>query len=405
MYARQRHYQDLAEGRPDQFILYDYVDRLDESREAIAGVVKAPVEAVVFVGNATDGVNTVLRNLQWNADGKDTIIYFSTGYEACINAVEYLCDYFGRDKLSSKGIPLSYPLEDDEIVQKFRDAVTEIQAQGKRARLAMYDVVSSRPGVVFPWVKLTAVCKELGIQTLIDGAQGVGMVKLDLAKTDPDFFVSNVHKWCFAPRGCAVLYVPVRNQHLLPTTLATSHGYVSKAPGKEAGPLPVSDKSQFEANFGFVGSRDSSAYYAVKDAVAWRRDVCGGEDRIMEYIWDLNKRGIKRVAETLGTEFLENKAGTLTNCAMGNVALPVWVESAGRQGDVVVPRQDAGKAFQWMKKVMWKDYNLLLPLFFIGDRYWARMSAQIYLDEKDYDRGAEVLNLICQRVRNGEYKE
>lgn len=47
----------------------------------------------------------------------------------------------------------------------------------------------------------------------------------------------------------------------------------------------------------------------------------------MNYLWDLNKKGSKLVADMLGTEVLENSKGTLTNCAMANIALPVWKRS------------------------------------------------------------------------------
>jgi selenocysteine lyase/cysteine desulfurase len=38
---------------------------LDESRAAMAGMLRVPTDTVVFVSNTTVGVNTVLRNLQW----------------------------------------------------------------------------------------------------------------------------------------------------------------------------------------------------------------------------------------------------------------------------------------------------------------------------------------------------
>jgi selenocysteine lyase/cysteine desulfurase len=47
---------------------------LDESRAAVAKILNAPVEGVVFVPNATTGVNTVLRNIVWNKG--DEILYF-----------------------------------------------------------------------------------------------------------------------------------------------------------------------------------------------------------------------------------------------------------------------------------------------------------------------------------------
>ena len=403
-----RAYQAQSEARPCSFHLYDFGAPLDESREALEDLVNAPRDTVVFVGNATEGVNTVFRNLQWNEDGKDVIIFFSTIYEACAKVADFVVDYFGTSRVTSKEIQLQYPLEDDEIIQRFRNTVAEIEAAGKRARVCVFDVVSSKPGVVFPWEKLCKVCKELGVLSLVDGAQGVGMVKLDLSKADPDFFTSNCHKWLFVPRGCAMFYVPKRNQHLITTTLATSHGYVPKTAQRDT-PLPPKAKSLFVSNFEFTGTKDVSGYLAVKDAIAWRRDVCGGEEMILAYLWALNKRGTKHVAEKLGTKVLENSKGTLTNCGLGNVALPVWIgETKGgeaQDGDALIAENEITMVKQWMFRAMMDEYKTFMMLYAIGDRLFVRISAQIYLDMKDYEFAAKVLGDLCSRVAAGEYKK
>ncbi|KND87102.1 putative aminotransferase [Tolypocladium ophioglossoides CBS 100239] len=400
-----REYQDQTEARPDQFIRYDFPALLDESRAALAAVVRAPLETVVFVSNATDGVNTVFRNLVWADDDKDVVLTFSTVYEACGKVADYLVDYYGG-KVEHREIPIVYPLEDEDILQAFREAVRAIEADGKRARVCLFDVVSSRPGVLFPWIEMIKVCRELGVLSMVDGAQGVGMVPLDLAAADPDFFVSNCHKWLHVPRGCAVFYVPVRNQHLLPTTLATSHGYVAKSSSRGT-PLPPSDKSAFVKMYEFVGTKDNSPFLCVKDGIAWRRDVLGGEEKILAYLWDLNKKGSKRVAEVLGTEVLENSKGTMTDCAMGNIALPVWIGEKGKgakDGEAVVPVEDKDEVFQWMSKTMVDEYKTFMSLFFIGNRYWIRISAQVYLDIKDYEVAAKVLKELCERVGKKDYQ-
>ncbi|EQK99883.1 aminotransferase family protein (LolT) [Ophiocordyceps sinensis CO18] len=397
--AKLRHYQDATEACPDKFIRYDYPSLLDESRAAVAAVVNAPVETVVLVTNATDGVNTVFRNLTWADDAKDVILTFSTVYEACGNLADFTVDYH-NGKVEHRPIPISYPLEDDDILDAFREAVRGVEADGKRARVCVFDVVSSRPGVLFPWVDMTKACKELGVISMVDGAQGIGMVPLDLTAADPDYFVSNCHKWLHAPRGCAVFYVPLRNQHLLPTTLATSNGYIAKS-SPRASPLPPSNKGAFITNFEFVGTKDNSPYLCVKDAIAWRRDLLGGEDRILAYLWDLNKRGSLHVADALGTEILENSKGTLTNCSMGNVALPIWIGERGekaRDSDVVVAEKDAGTAFQWMAKTMVDDYRTFISLFVLKNRFWVRISAQVYLDMGDYEVAARVLKELSARV-------
>lgn len=395
----------MAESRPDPFIRYDYPRLLDESRAAVASVIKAPVEGVVFVSNATVGVNTVFRNLAWDPDGKDVVLTFSTSYEACAKVVDHAADTTGG-RVEHRQIDIPYPIEDDEVLRRLGDAVQQIVAEGKHARACMYDIVSSRPGVLFPWERATALCRELGVLSIVDGAQGVGMVPIDVGAADPDFFVSNCHKWLFAPRGCAVFYVPERNHHLLPTTLAVSHGYAPKLTQRTS-PLPPSGKSAFVSKFEFCGTMDNAPYLCVKDAVAWRKEVLGGEEAIIEYLWDLNKKGSKIVAEALGTHVMENEAGTLTNSAMANVALPIWHGAKGpdaADGDVALTTEESPGAFQWMLRTMKDDYKTFMSLFIHRGRYWVRISAQVYLDLEDYVWVSGVLKELCQRVAREEFR-
>lgn len=356
------------------------------------------------MSNATVGVNTVVKNLKWNPDGKDVVLTFSTIYEGCGKTVDYAIDYF-EGLVSNKEISLTYPLEDDAIVQAFRDAVKEVEAEGKRARVCIFDVVSSRPGVLFPWKDMIKACRDLGVLSMVDGAQGIGMVPLDLSAADPDFFVSNCHKWLHVPRGCAVFYVPGKNQHLVPSTLATSHGYVPKTVVRTT-PLPPSAKSPFVQGFEFVGTLDNAPYLCLKDAIAWRRNVLGGEDSAIAQLWDLNKRGARIVAGRLGTEVLENSKGTLTDCGMSNVALPIWCGKAGkgaREADAVLEDGEAQRALQWMLETMISEFGTFMALFIHGGRMWARISAQVYLDEEDFKRGADVLENLCSRVAKREF--
>ncbi|KAI5861512.1 pyridoxal phosphate-dependent transferase [Durotheca rogersii] len=386
---RLRHYQDLAEARPDQFIRYDAPDLLNECREALARFVHAPTPTVVLVQNATTGVNAVLRGIPWSDDGRDVILYFNTVYGACGKTVDYIVDS-GRGHVSSHAIQVTYPCEDGEIVAALRAAVQDCAAAGKRARVCMFDTVSSLPGVRFPFEALVQACREAGVLSLVDGAQGVGMIEIDLAALDPDFFVSNCHKWLFVPRSCAVLYVPLRNQALVASSVPTSHGYVPKA-GARFNPLPKSNPSAFVNNFQFLGTLDTSAYFCVRDALLWREQVLGGEGRIREYTQTLACEGGKKIAQILGTEVMENQSGTLSRCAMTNVALPLSLE-------------EASEASEWMQERMGEDYGTFIPLFVHGGRPWARVSAQVYLDLDDFEWGGRVLLDLCERVKKGEHK-
>jgi len=414
-----REYQDKSEAKPDPFILYEYFTLLDEAQEAVAKFLRAPRETIVFVPNATIGVNTVLRNMVWDDDAKDEMLYFDTIYGGCGNTVDYIIESnYGR--VSSRVIPLAYPCENSEVVAAFHDAVKASRDAGKRPKICIFDVVSSVPGVRFPFEAVTAACKETGVLSLVDGAQGIGMVDLDLGQTDPDFLVSNCHKWLHVPRGCAVFYVPIRNQHLMRSSLPTSHGFVPKLrPGQTQRPKPISLKSssQFLNQFNFIGTLDNSPYLCVKDSIKWRQEVLGGEERILEYQRELARKGGKIVADILGTSILENKEGCLTDCAMVNVPLPFGIMPDGKVSDAdkaktrnggetvqyMVPRNETSDVTDWIKVKLMEDYNTFIMIFPYHDRWYARISAQVYLDEQDFEWAGQTLKQISERVIKGEY--
>ena len=187
-----RAYQAQAEAAPDTFIFFTYDPLLYKSRLAIASLVNVPVEEIVFVPNATTGINTVLRGMQWEAG--DVIVYFEVVYGAVGKTVAYITE---TTKAESERIEAHWPIEDAEVVKRLENTVTRINTAGdgkRRVRMAIFDTVVSMPGIRLPFEDLTAKCKELDILSMIDGAHGIGHIPLDLGKLQPDFFVSNLHK-------------------------------------------------------------------------------------------------------------------------------------------------------------------------------------------------------------------
>lgn len=187
----QRRLQDESEARPDTFMRYTYPKLLRESKAAIAPLLGADPGEVVFVQNATTGINTVLRNLNFQAG--DVIMYFNTIYGACYKTIQSLSE---DRPLLSHAIEIAYPIDDNDIIRRFRCAVEEVRMKGKNPMLAMFDTVLTSPGVRFPFEKLVKVCKELEILSLVDGAHGVGHIDLTHLGVDvrPDFFISNCYK-------------------------------------------------------------------------------------------------------------------------------------------------------------------------------------------------------------------
>lgn len=186
----QRQLQQDTEAKPDTFIRYTYPKLLSDSRESVAPLIGAHKDEVVFVPNATTGVNTVLRNLHFG-DG-DVALHFNTIYPSCLKTLKSLGE---TTPLATHCITLKYPAEDVEVVELFKEAVESVKAQGNTVKLAIFDTVSTFPGVRFPWEPLVKLCKTLGILSFVDGAHGLGHIDLThLGALKPDFMVSNCYK-------------------------------------------------------------------------------------------------------------------------------------------------------------------------------------------------------------------
>lgn len=140
--------------------------------------------------NATTAVNTVLRNLRFIKG--DTILYFNSAYGACEKTVQYV---FETTPASCKCMDVTFPIEDEALIQLLRKTIHEIRQEGGRAKIAMFDAVVTFPGVRLPWEGLVKACQDLEVLSLIDGAHGIGHIDLThLASVGPDFFTSNCYK-------------------------------------------------------------------------------------------------------------------------------------------------------------------------------------------------------------------
>lgn len=144
---------------------------------------------MVFVPNATTGINTVLRSLTFSEG--DHILYFTTIYKACGTTIQYITE---TTPAKSVRVEYAYPVEDDWLVNAFKEKVKEVETNGGRVKVAIFDTVVSMPGVRVPYERLTETCKELGVLSCVDGAHAIGHLELDMKKLDCDFFVSNCHK-------------------------------------------------------------------------------------------------------------------------------------------------------------------------------------------------------------------
>ncbi len=272
-------WRERLERQPVRFLVLELEELLDDARAGLAQFVGAEADNLVFVPNATAGVNSVLRSLRFEPG--DELLVTNQEYNACRNALDFVA---ARSGARVVGAAIPFPFE--SVEQVVGAIVTKVTP---RTRLALLDHVTSQTGAVMPIERLVCELSGRGIDTLVDGAHAPGMVPLNLRQIGPTYYTGNCHKWLCAPKGAAFLCVQPERQSLI-RPLSISHGANS----------PRTDRSRFQIEFGWTGTHDPSAWLCVPTAINYLGSLLpGGWPEIMKRNRDLALAGRRLLCDAL----------------------------------------------------------------------------------------------------------
>ena len=345
------------EAEPVQFLWRRYEERLGPVRAEAARFLGAHARDLVFVTNATTGINAVVRSLKLHRG--DELLTTNQDYNACHNVLVEAARRAGA-KLVTAWVP--FPLQSpDALVEAVLRAVTP------RTRLAMLDHITSNTALVVPVARLIRELDARGVDTLVDGAHAPGMTPLSLNKLSPAYYTGNLHKWVCAPKGAAFLWVR-RDKQAEVQPAVISHGNNTPRPGHSA----------FQDRFDWAGTFDPSAWLCVGEAIRWMgKLVPGGWPAIRRANHDLALRARRLLCQRLNLEppCPEHMLG-----AMATLPLPERLQHRPGNGKI-----DADQLH------LYDEFGIEVPFIRVNQRRYFRISAQLYNSLAEYEYLARAL--------------
>jgi isopenicillin-N epimerase len=363
----QSRLRNRLERQPVQFFVRDLEELLDRARGELARFVGAPADALVFVPNATAGVNTVLRSLTWKPG--DELLVTDHEYNACRNALDFAAQRQGARVVVAR---VPFPLKNSNTIL---DAI--LSRVTKRTRLALIDHVTSQTGLIQPVQKLAAELGRHGVDTLIDGAHAPGMIPLNLRRLGATYYTGNCHKWLCAPKTAGFLYV-TRDRQTRIRPLSISHGANT----------PRTDRSRYQIEFGWTGTWDPSACLSVPESIRCVGSLLpGGWPAVMA-----RNRALALAARKILCDTLE-------------IELPCPDSLIGALASLPIP--DGTKSFTSTSPLytdpdqerLLKDFRIEVPIipWPASPKRLLRISAQLYNALPQYERLAAALSKILAK--------
>ena len=327
-------WQRELERDPVDFIGRRTQDLMAASRAELAAFLHTTSDKLVFVPNATYGVNVVARSLK--LEPGDEILTTDHEYGAVNNTWRFNCERTGAVYINHPiPLPVTTP---EEFVERLWQAVTP------RTKVITLSHITSPTALIFPVELVCHRAREAGIITVIDGAHAPGQIDLDLDAMGVDYYTGNCHKWLCAPKGSAFLYAAAGRDPVL-EPLIVSHGWSNTTLG-----------TRFQNNFTWTGTMDPAAYISVGEAVRFQR----------EHNW----ASVRAACHALACE-TRARLNDLTGLD------PICPDSTTWFAQMFVARLPV-EARPRIAERLWPEYRIEVPVFPWQNEAFIRISVQAY---------------------------
>ncbi len=363
VFEAYQQWQLELERQPVEFLGRRFGGLLREAREALAAVVGARADDLVYVPNATTGLNAVARSLRL-APG-DEVLTTNHEYGALDRTWRFVCARRGATYVNR---PLPLPISSaDEVIEQLWAGVTE------RTRVLFLSHITSPTALILPVQELVRRARAVGIITIVDGAHVPGQIPLNLEALGADFYAGNCHKWLNSPKGSAFLYARKEVQPLV-EPLVVSWGWQPESSTLLS--LDSNGSSPFVLQHEWQGTRDIAAYLSVPAAIEF--EAVHDWPQVRQECHELARYARQAIGELTGLEQI---------CPDS----PEWY---AQMATIPLPACDAEE----LKRRLYDEYRVEVPIIEWNSRQFLRVSVQAYNAKGDLDALISALAALLPQV-------
>ena len=340
VFKEYQDWQQKLENQPVQFMTNQVYSAMEKSRESMSQFVGCDDEELVFFQNPTTAVTNVIYNLDLKPG--DEVLMSNHEYGALVRAWKIWGEKTGVNIIQQE---ISMPVTTKEnFVENFWTGVTD------QTKVIFLSHITSSTALIFPIEKIIKLAKEQNILTIIDGAHVPAHIPLNIHELGCDFYTGACHKWLCAPKGSSFLFVKKEHQDWVKPVVVSW--------GKDGDdPTP----SEFIQNFQWQGTRDMSAFLTIPTAINF-------------YIKEIRpyQESCKKIIQDTYSEF---PSVLITE--------PI---STGREWLAQLVAHPLPKNIPPnLKKRLWEEYQIEIPVFEWNGQEFVRVSIQVYNTQKDVD--------------------
>jgi isopenicillin-N epimerase len=340
VFKEYQDWQQKLETQPVQFMTNQVYSAMEKSRESMSQFVGCDDEELVFFQNPTTAVTNVIYNLDLKPG--DEVLMSNHEYGALVRAWKMWGEKTGVN-IIQQDISMPVTIEEN-FIENFWTGVTD------QTKVIFLSHITSSTALIFPIEKIIKLAKEQNILTIIDGAHVPAQIPLNIHELGCDFYTGACHKWLCAPKGSSFLFVKKEHQDWVKPVVVSW--------GKDGDdPTP----SEFIQNFQWQGTRDMSAFLTIPTAINFYNK------EIRPY-----QAACKKIIQDTYSEFPS---------VLNTEPISAGIEWLAQLVAHPLPKNIPSN----LKKRLWEEYQIEIPVFEWNGQAYVRVSIQVYNTQKDVD--------------------